>query len=134
MHTATRRPSLDMELTDPELTDPAGTGTLRFVPNEQADVSIPLQLTNDAKRSPRNTLLEPPHEYAKVGSNLSGAVVAEPGVVHFAGIKGGGDMLTVTIRLLNVSGEALRMHIHPPTTLHNCFHNIWFFYRPGYDH
>ena len=95
------------------LQDPAQT--LRLVPNEQADVSIPLQLTDDAKSLPRNTLLEAPHEYTRLEKNLGCAVVAEPRAVHFAGITSG-QRLEVTVRLLNVSGEAVRMHIHPPTT------------------
>ena len=78
-------------------------------------MSLPLQLTDDGRRPLRNTLLEPPHRYVRVGSNITNGLLAEPAVLYFAGIAIG-DRIDMTVRLVNMSGEPLRMHIHPPAT------------------
>ena len=78
-------------------------------------MSLPAQLTDDGRRPLRNTLLEPPHRYVRVGSNVTNGLLAEPAVLYFAGIASG-DRIDMTVRLVNMSGEPLRMHIHPPAT------------------
>ena len=78
-------------------------------------MSLPMQLTDDGRRPLRNTLLEPPHRYVRVSSNITNGLLAEPAVLYFAGIASG-DRIDMTVRLVNMSGEPLRMHIHPPAT------------------
>ena len=78
-------------------------------------IELPTQLTDEERRPLRNTLLEPPHRYARVGSTITHGLQAEPAVLHFAGIASG-ERIDMTVRLVNVSGDPLRMHIHPPAT------------------
>jgi hypothetical protein len=74
-----------------------------------------MQLTNEDRRPLRNSLLESPHKYVRVGSNITNGLLAEPAVLYFAGIASG-ERIDMTVRLVNLSGEPLRMHIHPPAT------------------
>ena len=74
-----------------------------------------MQLTNEDRRPLRNSLLESPHKYVRVGSNITNGLLAEPAVLYFAGIASG-ERIDMTMRLVNLSGEPLRMHIHPPAT------------------
>lgn len=74
-----------------------------------------MQLTHEDRRPLRNSLLESPHKYVRVGSNITNGLLAEPAVLYFAGIASG-ERIDMTVRLVNLSGEPLRMHIHPPAT------------------
>jgi hypothetical protein len=74
-----------------------------------------MQLTDEGRRPLRNSLLESPHKYVRVGSNITNGLLAEPAVLYFAGIASG-ERIDMTVRLVNLSGEPLRMHIHPPAT------------------
>jgi hypothetical protein len=74
-----------------------------------------MQLTDEDRRPLRNSLLESPHKYVRVGSNITNGLLAEPAVLYFAGIASG-ERIDMTVRLVNLSGEPLRMHIHPPAT------------------
>lgn len=76
-------------------------------------VSLPTALVSAERLPPPHPLLQ--KEYARLGA--AGAVRAEPPAVHFAGIdESSGVALTQTIRLLNVGGEPVRMHVLPPST------------------
>ncbi len=51
--------------------------------------------------------------YSYIGSN--GALVADPGVVHFGGFELG-KVFRQVIRIINTSPVSRRLHVIPPTT------------------
>ena len=81
--------------------------------NDAARVAFPDSLVEPAD-APRNPLLEgEAHDYTLLGA-VSG-VRAEPAALHFERIAPG-ERQVQRIRLINTSGNAVRMHIHSPST------------------
>ena len=72
------------------------------------------ELVSHERPPPPNPLLR--MEYARLGG--AGPVRAEPAAVHFAGLDTENGPLIQLVRLVNASGNPVRMHIMHPQTPH----------------
>lgn len=87
-----------------------------FYPIEakQGHIEEVAELVTHERPPPPNPLLR--MEYSRLGG--AGPVRAEPAQVHFAGLEEGGASLVQSLRLVNSSGNPVRMHIMHPQTPH----------------
>ena len=95
--------------------DRCGAGQA-FYPIEakQGHIEEVAELVTHERPPPPNPLLR--MEYSRLGG--AGPVRAEPAQVHFAGLEEGGASLVQSLRLVNSSGNPVRMHIMHPQTPH----------------